>query len=252
MKFFDKIEKALDDISPGLWTGLSIVSMLATVGYAVYAGYEIGKIMADEEMPKEEKTKKVIVKSIPIVVGATFSGATGYLAHHKNAKTIATLTGAIAVSQKDNKYLKAFKERAEEKMGVKTSEEVHQEAEDVIHNRPFMDARVCFYDMESGYSCMSTKKEFDIARELYNEEFNNLDEAGQLEGLPIERFYSLWLKDDYIPVKFHADKGLKLYEVVSFRPDMSGRVMDDGTLGWQFEYEISDLREPEREERLFG
>lgn len=248
---FEFIEKKLDEVSPGVLTGLSIASMIGTVLYSVWAGYQIAEILNEEDTEPIEKAKKIVPVAAPIIVGATFSGATGYLAHKKHLKAAAATASMLAMYQKDNKYLQTFKDKAEEKLGVKKSEEVHHETEGAIHamsNQPPMGYLTKWLDEVTGFTFWATPEEVDVAAEVYNEEFNNLGEDDQREGLPISRFYEILLGGKYVHMRAHEDYGLKYDGVLSFRPNgrnRQGHKFEDGVLGWKIDYEISDLRIPD-------
>ena len=245
-----EFKKLLEDNATHILTGCSMVLTGATLGLGIRAGMKIREDLdeLDEDADTLDKVKAVVPHVIPPAITAAGAMACSYAADKTATTKIAMLAGTVAVTQSENKYLKTFKEKAEEKLGKKKSEEVRQETEAAVKNQPPMGYLTKWRDNELGFEFWTTAADFDNAVEMYNDEFNSMSEDDQREGLPISRFYEILLVGKYEHMSKHDDYGLQYDGVLSFRPfgkNRQGRVLEDGTLGWQFEYEISNLVVPE-------
>ena len=239
------IKKWFSDNAPAILTGISMVAAGVTVPLGIVAGMKIKEELDELPEDAEPLVKAAVVGKHAIAPAATGAIAIGcaYGANKANATQYALLAGTLAATRSENDYLEKFKEKAEEKLGKKKTEEVKEE----LHNAGCMAPRsqlLEWFDEETGYTFWTTRDDFDCAVEIFNAEFEAMDPYDKDCGLPISRFYEILLKDNYDHIGTHDMPGLRNDEVISFRPHKKGRVLKDGTLGWQIEYEWANLSAP--------
>lgn len=245
------IKETIQKNLPHILTGISMVGTGIAVGTGIYAGYKIKEELdeLDEDVETIEKVKVVVKNAAVPVAAACVAAGCAYASDKENATRYAALAGTLAVATSENEYLTTFKKKAEEKLGKKKTDEVKDEArKDFTANTPPMGTLARFKDLEFGYEFWSTKENFIQAVEIFNDSFNNMSPDMQQEGLPMSRFYEILLGGRYEHIPKHDDYGLQYDGILSFRPlgkNLRGRIFEDGTLGYEFEYETSALNPPD-------
>lgn len=200
----DEFGKVVNKNLPGILTTISIASAGVTTVFAVKAGIDIQKEL--EKLPEGtdtmDKVKVALPHLIPVAIGLTATIGTSYAAHHEHTKRYMALASTLAITQKDNAYLKKFKEEAEKKLGIKKVEETKNEVAKLEANKVSStfnaptDAYVWFHDLETGHVFRSTFLKLQRARDDYNE-------MCRIATRPISEFFRLVQGDEYDPVPLH-------------------------------------------------
>lgn len=246
MGFKESFQKNL----PHILTGVSMVASGATIVLGIHAGMRINEELNELDEDADTLDKVAIIakhSAAPFATGCA-AMACAYASDAENSARYAALAGTLAVATSENEYLTTFKKKAEEKLGKKKAEEVKEETRQEYTQTPPMGNMSRFRDTEFGYEFWTTKENFIQSVEAFNDTFNNMTPDLQQEGLPMSRFYEICLGGRYEHISKHDDYGLLYDGVLSFRPlgkNLRGKIFDDGTLGYEFEYEISSINTPD-------
>lgn len=229
---------------PAIFTGGSMFFAAVTVPLAVLAGVKTKEKF--DEMEGEDtidKVKAVAPYYIAPVATAGASMGLAYAAHKENSARYAALAGTLVITQKDNKYLKQFKDAAEEKLGAKKTEEVKadvakkqaEETTSKLGNVVPATQECFFHDLETGYVYKTTMNKFWKA-------VNYVNDLSENNIVSISDFYEYLLGDDYVRATN--------YDHVGFGPDcsstrlvpnISAEVSQDLSLVYTVDYSYADI-----------
>lgn len=229
---------------PGILTTISMTSTLVTGVFAVKAGIDIQKELA--ELPDDtdtlDKVKVALPHLAPVAIGVTISMGTAYAAHHEHTKRYMALASTLAITQKDNKYLQKFKEEAEKKLGVKKAEEVKNEVAKLeadkvssAFNAP-TDAYVWFHDLETGHIFRTTFLKLQRCRDEYND-------ICRVEPRPISEFYRLVQGDEYEPMPLHEYIGVGSPSCPALILTFGSELANDMSQVYTISYEHCDIND---------
>lgn len=240
----DDFMKVVNKNLPGIFTTISIISTAVTAVYAVKAGMDIKEELdaLPEGTDTLDKVKVALPHLAPVGIGVVVSAGTAYAAHHEHTKRYMALASTAAILQKDNKYLQQFKQKAEEKLGVKKVEGLKdglakQEANKVSTTLGLQnDAMVWFHDLETGHIFKSTFLRLQRARDDYNEEC-------KICPRPIMVLYMKIQGDEYQPTPLHEYIGIGNERVPALIFTFGSELADDMSQIYTISYDHCDMHD---------
>src|SRR5436190_6134093 len=189
-----KITHLVEDNSTTILTGIGVAGTITTGVLAGSAGFKAGVILFSQDedyvdIPVTDRIKLVAPQFIPAAgVGALTVGAILYC-HKLNATETAALVAAYSMS---DKTLQEYKEKVQEKLGVKKETELRDEiAQGRIDRNPPNNSTVIItgsgevlcYDVVTDRYFQSTAENIQKAENSVNLDIANCD------SVPLSRFY---------------------------------------------------------------
>lgn len=249
------ILETIDRNLPTICTGLSAGLSLVTVGYSIWAGYQLKGAFDDfdEDTKTEEKVKTVAAYMAPAVVGGVAAAGFAIAANRENDRRMLAMAGTVAALKMDKdkarETLEDFKNKTKELLGEEKATEVEEAvADDTIKKNVSKcgivpatietDKRVRFHDEETGYVFYTTLRKFQMAMNVINERCCTKTQS-------MEDFYLELLGDDYEPTPLHNSIGFGsgCPDAKCFMPEFEGETAEDMSLGYRISYDYDNLAE---------
>lgn len=200
------VKEGFDENLPSILTAGSVVTMIATAGYAVYAGWKIKEIADDKELETKTKVKRIAFLSLPIAGGAAVSGACAIGANKQNKERYAALTALVATGASA-----VNKEEIGEKVSEITGKK--QKKHKAFVDQPVNENEtITVTDSITGYKFTTTLADFWRSQRLFNEMV-----SCNAENYSLSCFYEELLGDRYIKPDIHDD--------ITFGTDWEGKTV---------------------------
>lgn len=194
---------------PAILTGTTVVTGVGTVVYSVWAGWKIKEVTEDETIDNKTKTKKIVILSIPTVLGAATASGCAIAAQKENSKRIATLAvgaaGAITLASDETK------EKALEL--IDKNHKIHKAKRSEVKSNISVnsDEVIEIKDLVTGYKFKTTLADLWFTVNRFNDDIAS-GLLGTDDTRTLAEFYRSLLGDSYdnIPshelIKFGSDK----------------------------------------------
>lgn len=206
--FLTNLSVKVDKNLPTILTGASVVTGLATVGYAVWAGFKIKEdLNTIPDADTLEKIKKIAPRLIPILIGASAASGFAIASNHESGKRIAAATGLVAATKLD---MVKLQDKTKEILGEEKAKEVEDELKkDPKTSNSFgnyiasKDKWLTFKDANTGYFWDSTLRDMEFTRRNFNKSLiQQSDNDNYTQS--IAEFYDRLLGEKYDEVPIHT------------------------------------------------
>ena len=239
-KLLEKLRRGIDRNLPTILTGVGVISGIATIGFAVYAGWKIHETVEDESKDTKQKAKNIAKVSIPVAAGAAVATTCTIAANKQNLARLAAASSVIAVSKIDKEETK---KKIEDMTGIKFTkdEDKKDQKTEVIATPPNVsNLKVRMKDGMTGLRFEASMNDFWKAVALFNAEMGE-DTSNMLS------FYEKIIGDergiDYMPVYENMKFGGYENNPPTFQPRFTHCEIDgDMQPVYVFVYDYSDVK----------